>query len=33
MVVRGLIARDPAGTLRLTQQGRAELAALLKEDE
>jgi hypothetical protein len=29
MIFRGLIARDPAGTLRLTKQGRAVFAALL----
>jgi hypothetical protein len=33
MVVRGLIARDPAGTLRLTKGGRAVFAALLGKDD
>jgi hypothetical protein len=32
-VVQGLIARDPAGTLRLTKQGRAVFAALLGEED
>jgi hypothetical protein len=33
MIVRGLIARDPAGTLRLTKEGRAVLAALPGEED
>jgi hypothetical protein len=33
MVIRGLIARDPAGEIYLTKDGRAALAALLGEDD
>jgi hypothetical protein len=29
LVITGLIQRDPAGTLRLTRDGRASLAAML----
>jgi hypothetical protein len=31
LMITGLIQRDPAGTLRLTKQGRASLLAMLGE--